>query len=76
MLYFAPSSSIFLSTPSMRRVTKGTYSDTITVRISIHTLHAEGDSSLYIPLQRRSISIHTLHAEGDDLILSVVGLAR
>ena len=33
--------------------------------ISIHTLHAEGDSIFSHPNLPKYISIHTLHAEGD-----------
>ena len=33
--------------------------------ISIHTLHTEGDSKMYLAGTAVTISIHTLHTEGD-----------
>jgi len=55
----------FQSTPSMRRVTVSNNRTLSIEKISIHTLHAEGDKRLADALQCRPISIHTLHAEGD-----------
>ena len=57
---------IFLSTPSMRRVTKFPKLVDAHKVISIHTLHAEGDKPFCDKSLTYDISIHTLHAEGDD----------
>ena len=51
----------------MRRATAPVYTITDNGIISIHTLHAEGDSATEpFPSPTCRISIHTLHAEGDD----------
>ena len=56
---------LFLSTPSMRRVTNKIAVLCLSLGISIHTLHAEGDANRIFTHDAMIISIHTLHAEGD-----------
>ena len=57
--------SKFLSTPSVRRATKG-YLDKLNAEgISIHALREEGDSRSLSSGLRHGISIHALREEGD-----------
>ena len=59
-------SSLFLSTPSMRRATSGKVTYTIGKFISIHALHEEGDQACqHCVYASHDISIHALHEEGD-----------
>ena len=55
----------FQSTPSTRRVTIPLKDFVVIYRISIHTLHTEGDGKFVEKMPRKTISIHTLHTEGD-----------
>ena len=60
----------FQSTPSTRRVTIPLKDFVVIYRISIHTLHTEGDGKFVEKMPRKTISIHTLHTEGDSKIRS------
>ena len=57
---------LFLSTPSVWRVTTEKNVDKAHLKISIHTLRVEGDLRLTIMAEEMPmISIHTLRVEGD-----------
>ena len=56
----------FQSTPSTRRETQRADKLRDVCRISIHSLHTEGDlSGVWFQRRRFQISIHSLHTEGD-----------
>ena len=58
---------IFQSTPSTRRETRAVLLGQSSQRISIHSLHTEGDDGiLTAAYYLGSISIHSLHTEGDE----------
>ena len=57
--------SVFLSTPSARRATKGYKTFEVQVIISIHALREEGDLRRAGWRSRSPISIHALREEGD-----------
>ena len=58
-------SRIFLSTPSTRRATLTVSRSGLTLPISIHALHEEGDVRGFNGFGLEIISIHALHEEGD-----------
>ena len=61
----SPIFHVFQSTPSTRRETTGSPTDSIYSDISIHSLHTEGDIKQLTSAIRQRISIHSLHTEGD-----------
>ena len=65
MLAFSAAFAEFQSTPSTRRETRKTAGRSDVLRISIHSLHTEGDGRAGSKGHHCNISIHSLHTEGD-----------
>ena len=64
---------IFQSTPSTRRETCLLGREPAPERISIHSLHTEGDARSFRKSCCQWISIHSLHTEGDSTCMIYVG---
>ena len=67
---------VFQSTLSMRRATLHVTRTLRCVRISIHALHEESDSSIFPTVRVGWISIHALHEESDLITSSAVQTSR
>ena len=70
MLAFSAAFAEFQSTPSTRRETRKTAGRSDVLRISIHSLHTEGDGRAGSKGHHCNISIHSLHTEGDIAVSS------